>query len=93
MPSACAAWDQPTSSVVGTYLQERMPVYMHCPFHNYLLLSYYTYLQQNKAGFQRPETFELYLNVMLEFTKHDSQVREISVFVDSGLIHEFLQKR
>ena len=35
------------------------------------------YMQQNKAGFQRPDTFEQYLNVVLEFTKHDSQVSDL----------------
>lgn len=29
---------------------------------------------QNSASFQRPESFELYLEVVLEFTKHSSQV-------------------
>ena len=39
-------------------------------------------MQQNKAGFQRPDTFELYLNVVLEFTNHSSQV---SWFVTLGV--------
>ena len=33
-------------------------------------------VQQNTANFKRPDTFELYLSVVLEFTKHDSQVSQ-----------------
>ena len=33
-----------------------------------------TSMQQNMANFQRPETFELYMSVVLEFTNHGSQV-------------------
>ena len=51
-----------------------------CPLNYKLLYGLFMHLhcmQQNKAGFQRPDTFEQYLNVVLEFTKHDSQVSDL----------------